>query len=838
MTSRARDDRSPAALSQASRAVPWVGVLLALLILGAIAWLGWAEYHEKVETGRSRVELLARVLEDHATRTVETTSIALGSLSELLATQSSGGVTEVGPLLSQALVGLPFLRSLAVVDAQGQVLTTTAARDFGRVVDVRVLGPWPAADREQLGGYVAGRGLADLASGGPAAPAGVGFIPLLRGIRLRDDVLVSLVALINPDAFSNQQQLTLDDALSGALLASFDGTLLSTTPSVRLAPGTRLADHPVYRDYLPAREHGSYVGRGARGQAQVVAFRVSRSRPLVLLVEHPLADVRATWWAGLRSFVALAAVLLVFVAGMTLTAWRSLRSREATRLLLDQAQAEVALRERELSVTIKSVQDLIFRTDERGAITFVNERWMAIGGDTAQTALGRQLHELVLPEQRDAVRALFSADTRLAVRQAQATVPGEGAHRTRHFDVAVVPLMRKDRIVGFAGSAADVTDRVVAQQKLQTQLTISALMLEISPLPLSMLDTLGRYLSVNQAWEDFTGRRREDVIGQAAASYLPPEEAAIHNARDRELLASGGRISYEASVTHRDGSRRDVVLIKVAVPGDDGGPSGVLTVLMDVSEFRAAERATRDARDVAEEASRAKTEFIANISHELRTPLQSILGFSELGMVRGRQHEKLASMFTDIHSSGQRMLALVNDLLDVSKIESTVGTFHLERTDLRTLVREVAREIEPLLAGRQLTLALALSELPLVAKVDPMRFQQVLRNVIANAIKFSPFHGRIEVSGETTAAGEIHIAVRDQGPGIPPEEIERVFEAFVQSSQTKDGSGGTGLGLAICRKILEAHGGRIHAENLAGGGTVFHIHVPARGSTETAPVPL
>lgn len=87
-----------------------------------------------------------------------------------------------------------------------------------------------------------------------------------------------------------------------------------------------------------------------------------------------------------------------------------------------------------------------------------------------------------------------------------------------------------------------------------------------------MLDTLGRYLSVNQAWEDFTGRRREDVIGQAAASYLPPEEAAIHNARDRELLASGGRISYEASVTHRDGSRRDVVLIKVAVPGDDGGP--------------------------------------------------------------------------------------------------------------------------------------------------------------------------------------------------------------------------------------------------------------------------
>jgi PAS domain S-box-containing protein len=837
VTSRARDDRSPAALSQASRAVPWVGVLLALLILGAIAWLGWAEYHEKVETGRSRVELLARVLEDHATRTVETTSIALGSLSELLATQSSGGVTEVGPLLSQALVGLPFLRSLAVVDAQGQVLTTTAARDFGRVVDVRVLGPWPAADREQLGGYVAGRGLADLASGGPAAPAGVGFIPLLRGIRLRDDVLVSLVALINPDAFSNQQQLTLDDALSGALLASFDGTLLSTTPSVRLAPGTRLADHPVYRDYLPAREHGSYVGRGARGQAQVVAFRVSRSRPLVLLVEHPLADVRATWWAGLRSFVALAAVLLVFVAGMTLTAWRSLRSREATRLLLDQAQAEVALRERELSVTIKSVQDLIFRTDERGAITFVNERWMAIGGDTAQTALGRQLHELVLPEQRDAVRALFSADTRLAVRQAQATVPGEGAHRTRHFDVAVVPLMRKDRIVGFAGSAADVTDRVVAQQKLQTQLTISALMLEISPLPLSMLDTLGRYLSVNQAWEDFTGRRREDVIGQAAASYLPPEEAAIHNARDRELLASGGRISYEASVTHRDGSRRDVVLIKVAVPGDDGGPSGVLTVLMDVSEFRAAERATREARDAAEEASRAKSEFIANISHELRTPLQSILGFSELGIMRGRAAPKLASMFTDIHSSGQRMLALVNDLLDVSKIESTVGTFHLERTDLRTLVREVARELEPLLAAPPAALALALANCrwwPRSTRCASSRCCATCWPTRSSSRLPRPHRGE----GETTAAGEIHIAVRDHGPGIPPAEIERSSRPSCSPARPRTARAAPAWAWRSAARSSKAHGGRIHAENLAGGGTVFHIHVPARGSTETAPVPL
>ncbi len=561
----------------------------------------------------------------------------------------------------------------------------------------------------------------------------------------------------------------------------------------------------------------------------------------------PWRASRAVPWAGALLGLAVVAVVdlpilrgaevLLAIAAVTLLAWRSLRSREAARAALDEAQAAVARRERELSVTIKSVQDLIFRTDARGVISFANERWMAIGG-SAERLLGRPLYELVLPEQRDALRALFSPDTRLAVRRAQATIVGQGAARTRHFDVAVVPLLRDGQIVGFAGSAADVTERVIAQQKLQTQLKVSALMLEISPLPLSMLDTQGRYLSVNQAWEEFTGRRRAEVIGQAAATYLGAEEAALHDRHDRELLAGGGRINYEASVMHHDGTLRDVRLVKVAVPGDDGRPAGILVVLMDVSEFRAAERATRDARDAAEEASRAKSEFIANISHELRTPLQSILGFSELGMLRAREHEKLASMFTDIHASGQRMLALVNDLLDVSKIESTVGTFHLERTDLRALVREVAHEIDPLLAARQLRLELKLSELPLVAKVDPMRFQQVVRNVLANAIKFSPVHGRIDLVGQTTPAGEIRIGVADQGPGIPAGEIERVFEAFVQSSLTKDGSGGTGLGLAICRKIIEAHGGRIHAENRPEGGAQFFIHLPARGMTETAPVPL
>jgi len=205
-------------------------------------------------------------------------------------------------------------------------------------------------------------------------------------------------------------------------------------------------------------------------------------------------------------------------------------------------------------------------------------------------------------------------------------------------------------------------------------------------------------------------------------------------------------------------------------------------------------------------------------------------------LMRGREHAKLASMFHDIHASGQRMLALVNDLLDVSKIESSVGTFDLERIDLRGLMQEAMRELKLMMSERHLRPVLELPDQPLMAKVDPPRLQQVLRNVLANAIKFSPAGSAVVLRGElklSPSGAEVHLTVSDRGPGIPPAELEQIFEAFVQSSQTKDGSGGTGLGLAICRKIVEIHGGRISAENRAGGGAIFHIHLPARNGGDT-----
>ena len=140
-------------------------------------------------------------------------------------------------------------------------------------------------------------------------------------------------------------------------------------------------------------------------------------------------------------------------------------------------------------------------------------------------------------------------------------------------------------------------------------------------------------------------------------------------------------------------------------------------------------------------------------------------------------------------------------------------------------------ELQPLLEAKQIVIDAVLPVPPLPARVDPRRIQQVARNVLANAIKFAPAGSSIVLMAQidpadSDNAGGVHLSVRDHGPGIPPGELEQIFESFVQSSYTKDGSGGTGLGLAICRKIMTAHGGTIWAENAAGGGSRFHIRLP------------
>ncbi|KPF50336.1 hypothetical protein IP87_10625 [beta proteobacterium AAP121] len=822
----------PSQLAGKRRWVFGAGALLMALVTLTLTGMAWHEHQQLQAVVGDRNELLARVLSEQTTRNIEAAALAAATLADLLQRDQLPESAQTGAAMQQSLVNLPFLRSIAVLDAAGRVRASAQASEVGRLIDLAALGPLPAPGTDRLAEQAPGRSLADLARGqATAIPAGVSFLPLLRTVRRSNGETLLVVALLNPSAFVNFQQLLLDGPGAAAALVTYDGRLIAGTDTVARPAGADLRALAPFSQFLPAREHGAWIGEGLREGTQLAAFRVSATRPLAVLVEVDRDAVLQPWWTLVRNLALAGAAIFVMVAGFTFLAWRSLRAREIARAERDAAQAEALHRERELSVTIQSLQELIFRTDAQGLLTYANQPWALTAG------AGRPLWELVAPEQRTAARTLFARASDTDVRHLQA-VMAEQSGRRRSFDISVMPLHENGRLTGFAGSAIDVTGRIVAQRRLQMQLAFTEQLMNVSPFPMSLFDLKRRYVMVNKAWEDFTGRTRAETVGQTVGGALPQSERDQHEAQDRALIEDGQPRRYEARARHRDGSQRDLMVNKLLVPGDEEQPACVLAVMVDVTEFRNAERSTREARDIAEEASRVKSEFIANISHELRTPLQSIIGFSELGLRRGQDQPRLASMFDDIHNAGQRMLALVNDLLDVAKIESTVGTIHLERTDLRGLVTHVLKELTPLLDGKQLQVLLQLGNQPLRGKVDPLRFQQVLRNVVANAIKFSPPGSRLTVEGGHTDMGELELRVADEGPGIPPAELETIFQAFVQSSKTKDGSGGTGLGLAISRKIIEAHGGRISAQNRPEGGAVFSIVLPNRGSTETQPAPL
>ena len=242
------------------------------------------------------------------------------------------------------------------------------------------------------------------------------------------------------------------------------------------------------------------------------------------------------------------------------------------------------------------------------------------------------------------------------------------------------------------------------------------------------------------------------------------------------------------------------------------------------------EKSVQKANLLAQEAivaNQAKSEFLANMSHELRTPLHSILSFASFGTKKytNVKPEKLLDYFNRIKKSGQMLLELLNDLLDLAKLESRKAMFAFEPSNLGILVSSVTNELDTLLSERKLSIRHELSKFDGEVTLDADKIKQVLRNLLNNAIKFSPEGGTIDIA-ICRVASSVRVSVRDQGPGIPQNELEAVFDKFIQSSKTKTGAGGTGLGLAICHEIVAAHKGRIWAENRPEGGAVFSFEIP------------
>lgn len=260
-------------------------------------------------------------------------------------------------------------------------------------------------------------------------------------------------------------------------------------------------------------------------------------------------------------------------------------------------------------------------------------------------------------------------------------------------------------------------------------------------------------------------------------------------------------------------------------------------------QSRQHERELQVQSERAELANRAKSEFLANMSHELRTPMHAILGFSSLGSgkVGTADNEKISSYFLRINESGQRLLYLLNDLLDLSKLEAGRMEYNFAEYDLKDTVDNVIDELSPLFIERSIEVVILPSDFDMHAYYDNEKIEQVIRNLLSNAIKYTPVGKKVTVfyqrsqllSKDEESRGfpipAVSVSIMDEGPGVPADELESVFDKFVQSSKTDNGAGGTGLGLSISREIIEGHRGSIKASNSTeSSGAIFTFVLPRK----------
>lgn len=236
----------------------------------------------------------------------------------------------------------------------------------------------------------------------------------------------------------------------------------------------------------------------------------------------------------------------------------------------------------------------------------------------------------------------------------------------------------------------------------------------------------------------------------------------------------------------------------------------------------------RAAKETAEKANVAKSVFLANISHELRTPMHGILSYARFGLqkIESASKEKLKSYFDEIYNSGNRLMFLLNDLLDLAKLEAGKTVYQMADSDLMESAATIISEMRAYASERRIQLEIKNGG-QVFAHFDKSQISQVLHNLVSNAIKFSHPNSTVVIeagNGTETAT----CTVTNQGIGIPADELGTIFEKFIQSSNTRSGAGGTGLGLAICKEIVANHGGKIHAESELDGTTRFTFTLPTK----------
>jgi len=354
--------------------------------------------------------------------------------------------------------------------------------------------------------------------------------------------------------------------------------------------------------------------------------------------------------------------------------------------------------------------------------------------------------------------------------------------------------------------------------------------LDAAPAPVYAKDTEGRYLFVNRRFEEVLNVRADVVVGRTDYDIMLPDVADSVRANDQRVLATGRQIEIEEEVPRGD---TPLWYLSVKFPLRDaaGEVYAVCGISSDITELKRAQRELSQ-REQAERASRAKSEFLSRVSHELRTPLNAILGFGQLLEVEPLSARQHASV-NQIMKGGRHLLELVDELLEISRIESGEFKVSLRPVDVAAALQDILHLLQPLAAERDVSIVSRTGGDPAWALADEQRTKQVLLNLLSNAIKYNRRGGEVDVSIAEGDPGHLSLRITDTGRGIAPEHLERLFSPFDRLGAEQSTIQGTGLGLALSKLMVEAMNGRLGVESIVDVGSTFVLDLPVA----EAPVP-